>query len=103
MQENIKSGLDSWADILIEMDMPQEDWGCYAAACPLDSEDAMNAVHIFMSVISNYVLHKEDIESLSDIGLEKVSKRQELFWNALHKLVLGYSWINTKTYYKKDE
>ena len=70
--------LDRDADNTSELDM-------YTA------EDVMNAVIVFNSITSNYGIHQ---------GIISSQKKAKEFGNALHRLVLERTGVNTKTYYK---
>lgn len=98
--KNIQDSMSERADILLMMDRPDETWKCVSQDMEYTPQDIMNVTHIFASMLSTYILHQADIESLSDIWKEVVAERQVQLWEDIHNLILKYSWVNTKTFYK---
>jgi len=91
MQSKMSPILNEIADHFLEMDIENETGVMPSFNYHFSDEDVMNATLIFSHVISNRHCKSTDASIA----------RAEVFGAALHKLVLAYANVNTKTHYNK--
>lgn len=91
MKSPMSEVLDEMADYFLETDIADEEWTMPSYLIDYTDRNVMAAVCIFNSILWNRH-SKSDKASV---------ERAQKFWEELHKLILEYTGVNTKTFYNK--
>lgn len=88
VQAHISGVLDEWADIMLDIEAHEK-----AHLLHYSEKDLINAMYIFMHVVSNVGIHNKIINN-ADMATEMGMK--------LHEYVKQYAGTDTKKYYHQD-
>lgn len=89
VQAHISGVLREWADIMLDIEAHEK-----AHLLHYDDKDLMNAMHIFLHVMSNIGIHNkiiDDADIATEIGIR------------MRKFVKDYTGIDTKEYSYNDK